>query len=725
MRRHAYVMPTQLAPGAPVAPVAPATTPGSPPLPPTQPVQLIDPVFPWAYAPLQDLTTVDSKGFPPYFKMVTSLFPSTREIALSCQVPLGLVVSPALVSGVPVIDGRVSGCPRCSACLAYVCPLTRVSPDGRVWKCALCGKDNQVPLSDPVPFPSRQELLNRVYDVIAPDNYINKDSGPVLMFVLDMSYKAWTLGFTQQMIATIKASLDSVPGHYRVGLMTMSDKITVFDLGHQSEIVIADIFDCALGGSIQNILPHLSDCKDTFIRALDELMTRVPTDPMKGNCLGSAYVVLARTLLTVGGVVIIGCVGLPTHGPYVLKPRSPGEDGEVGMLRLPKDGSGKVYRETAFNLNRAGVSVHLFTAGTEFSDLATIAVPPGLTCGSVSLYGAFSDDDKQRLHADIFGRMTDLYVWESSLRLRCSKGIKILKQHANCTLKNELVSFPVLARNDAVGFEFTIEGPLSSDRAVFQLAMVFTDSDKRRMIRVFTFDAQVTNDANAICRSIDEGALTTIMTRRAVALVLQKGSVVARNEMLKQIHSMFLRGTQFGAVFHLMHAMLVSDIFRNPLPGGIDERMSLLIRLRSIALKDLLLFLYPRMFVTDADCQLVPLNSQAFGVGSCILVHALDAIYVWISSAVSPDYLQKTFGVSNIADVPAEVPVLTTQENTNLRALFDFCWNFSGRYLPVEIMTQGDPREAIFGTILRDEGGQDVLPLSEWMKQMRPSVGVH
>lgn len=725
-KRRAYVMPGQQpTPPPPGAIPSPNAMPMAP-VPSSAPAQVIEPVFPWGYPKLLSPQPPSGVQFPPYFRPVTSVFPSTKECADACRIPLGLVVSPAIVSDVPEIDGRSGACYRCSSCSSYLCTRSQVSPDNRSWRCPLCGKDNHIMQSlDATPFNLRPELTHPVYDVIAPDAYSHIESGPAILFILDMSYHAWELGFTQQMIATIKASIDSVPEHYLIGLMTMSSQLSLFDLKNRGEIVLSDLSDCSLSGSVENLCQPVSECKEAFCAALDLLSARAPTDPNQGHCVGSAYYVAARVLARTGGIVLLGCCGLPRHGPYLLQPRVKGEEGEVGLLRLPKDGSGKFYREVAFMLNRASVSVHLFTAGTDYMDVSTICVPPGLTCGSCNTYGAFDEGERQRMHNDLFARMADLYCWDSSLRLRCSKGIKIIRPHTNCTLrKGDLVSFPVIARNDAIAFELGLETSLDTGIAIFQLAMVYTDTHKRRMIRVFTFETPVSPHANVVCNAIDEAALTTLMMRRSVTAVLTKGPVPARIDMSREVAAMFLTGAQFGAEYHLMHSMLGNLLFCDQFPGGVDARMALIIRLRAMSLNDLLLFLYPRMFVTDASNVLVPLGSQAFGVGSCVLVHTVDRIYIWISSAVSPSYLSSVFGVSSIDQVPADVPTLTSAENSSLRELLEQCWTFSGRYLPVEIMTQGDPREAVFATILKDDAHPNVaLPaLPEWARSMNPAV---
>jgi hypothetical protein len=82
-----------------------------------------------------------------------------------------------------------------------------------------------------------------------------------------------------------------------------------------------------------------------------------------------------------------------------------------------------------------------------------------------------------------------------------------------------------------------------------------------------------------------------------------------------------------------------------------------------------------------------------------VLVHSFDLIYVWVNPEAPPTIIWAFFGSDTL---PREVPQLDTRENVRLNEVITECYAMSGRYLPVEVIPPGDPREAIFGDILVD-----------------------
>lgn len=692
------------------------TNAGAPNVITSQPKQ-VEISFPWANNKLLNPESPQGyQQFPQYFRLVSSIFPGNKEIAAQCKIPFGLIVNPGLVEGVPEIDCSNSTVVRCESCMGYLCPQCKVAPDGRSWICPLCGKANPI-ISNTyaMDFASRPEFAVPVYDVIAPQTYVQKKSGPLFLFLIDMSTPSCACGLTAQMLTSIKASIPSIPDNYKVGLMTMGYNVSVFDLVTKSEIVIADTEEVPFSISLKNIFPTKAECADTLSELIDTLLERIGTEQITGHCLGSALVVVEQLLQNIGGVLIAGFTRLPTYGISKLKPR---QGSELSLLRLPADGSGKLYRDMAFKLNRAGVSVHYFTAGTEFEDLSTTAVPCGLTCGKCHHYGELNEKTCAKMHSDIYNTITDSYCWDSTLRLRCSNGIKLVRPHTNCVLRTDLVSFPVIASEDSIAFELGIESSITT--ALFQLAFIFTDTNCRRIIRVFTFVAPTSTRPMDVWNYVDEATLAAILERRSITEFLSSGTEGAI-QIKKQLTQLLKPGIPFVSLFHLMHSLTSSTALRaSPNPLGVDGRMSEIIGLRSIGINDLLLYLYPRMFATDSENIVpLPLTGESFGYGNCFLTHKNDKIYIWISQNVSPQYLQNTFGASSLETVPETVPTLDTKENKALQELIRDCWSLSCHFLPTEIITQGSPREAIFGEILVDDSAASGAPLNQWMKEIR------
>jgi hypothetical protein len=76
------------------------------------------------------------------------------------------------------------------------------------------------------------------------------------MFVLGVSRET---GLTQQMVATIRNSLDAT-ADAQVALATISDRLTLFDLARKLEIVYSDLDGLPLGRLFGNCVPPLREC---------------------------------------------------------------------------------------------------------------------------------------------------------------------------------------------------------------------------------------------------------------------------------------------------------------------------------------------------------------------------------------------------------------------------------------------------------------------------------
>lgn len=690
-------------------PVA-SPVPGSPaPSMPQQQKQEI--IFPWANPELNNpQTTMSTKdGFPPYFRVTTSYFPAKKVLAEKIKIPLGIVISPGLVSNVPVIDFS-EGIPfRCNHCSAYLCPSSNIQPDGKSWICHSCGKiaeikNNQMGL---LPLDQRPELFNCVYDMIAPKSYVHlPQSGPAFLFLCDTSSVAYGTGFTIQYLNSVKNSIQYLNDDTYVGFITTSNILTVFDLINLNEIIVPDIKDMKFQVDPSLTFPLLRDCRGNLLKVIDVLLERTPDTTIQSHCYGNALMLAESVMKNVGGIILAGIIGMPKYG-YTLNDRSKdaAANGESILLRLPPDGSGKIYRELALILNRAEISVHLFSIEYGYSDISTIGIPSGLTCGKVWLYPDFNENSQAKFSSDLFSVLTANYYYDSSLRLRTVEGLSYKTPYSNCVVRKEgLVSFPVFSQNTTVCYDINVEKDINSPTITFQLGVVHTNTQRIRMIRVFTFSIPSTTSISDILQNVDEGAIVTLESRRTLSAVLAVGS----NEALQRIKPKFvntlLSGANIRSCHHLFHGILSSHLFKTPHPLGIDGRMASIIHLRSASVTDVLLTNYPRMFVTDTpQISVLPLNSQSFGAGNVFLFHTVNQIFIWISANVSPQYLVNAFGVNSLQEVQQDLPQLNTPENQALQGLINESMNMSARYLRVEIITQGSPRESEFQDILVED----------------------
>jgi hypothetical protein len=524
------------------------------------------------------------------------------------------------------------------------------------------------------------EFSAPVYDIIAPDAF-GGATGPAMLFLIDFSIESVSMGFTFQCLALIRAALGSLSDVTRVGLATMGGVVTVYDLIHATECIVADLSDPVLPGQLT---PPLGECRKQFTDLLTRLMNRSQEAISTGHCFGSALVVCQHALASIGGIVVACLAGPPTVGPLSIRrcDRS---------LKPSDDEVGRSFRELGFSLNRAGISVHLFNLQSrDPTDLATISLVAGLTGGELHFYETF---DPARIHTDLFGCISGSYLWQTSLRLRATRGIKILTVAANCSCRDKTVHFPVLSSQHSVALDFAVDPEISGQRAVFQCACLFTNSRCQRIIRVMTFALPVAYRLDDVRRGVDEAALAAFLVKRCPGIVIGQGVREASSSVRLLLNTMLAKCFQFECFPYLVHSLLGSELLRH------DAKLVALMSARTYSLVNCLLYLYPRLFAVDTADGPLPLVQESFGRGRVFLAHTVDRLFVWVSPECPQDVVAAFFGREGVV---GEVPQLETEESRRINEMIGDCYALSGRYLPVEVIPPGSQREAVFAQILVD-----------------------
>lgn len=710
-------------------------------------------IFPWENSTVLNSPTVKNANtqqtysLPPYFRSISTCIPISKEVQTNAGVPLGIIVTPGLITNAPVINKSDSIVYRCSKCQGYLSPYTKVNlNDGKSYTCPLCGQMNTISVTPSNPRPLEPqyhpEYSNPVYDIIAPKTYVMLPKFvPVFSILVDVSIPAYTCGFTSQFLTSIKTILPSINQNICVNLITFADKVTTFDIINQREIIVPDSNDLV----VPKITPaRLQDNMNNLIEIIDELISRQPSPTAVGNCLPTALLLCTKLMQGYSGNAFIGVVNIPTLGPYPLHPRDPNQD-ELSMLKLPSDGSGKFFRDVAFHFSHAYASYHIFAISHNMSpqnqsagkiDMPVIGVPSGLTGGRCHYYGQATSESLARLHVDLFNELTTNYFYNASLRMRCTAGVKISKLHGNFLVQNkDLINFPVLMPESAISIELTVESELKNvSECLFQLALLWTSLEGVRMIRIFNFSLPVVSDVKTIRSSIDEGALATFFAKRVVHSVLSSGKESAMKLIHRDMFNIISHSISVRSMFHLSHAISLSQLISVPCDFGVDGRMCVSVFTRAANVVEMMLYLYPRMFALDSTIVdsvynkyagispnflgPLPLAAESFGYGSVFLFHTNTKIYIWVSKAADPSFLNGVFGCSSIQDLPTEIPSdIQTPENQKIQLLLNECWKLSGKYIPNEVIPQEDPREYVISRFLVDSTPNN--DLKAWANLMR------
>ena len=662
-------------------------------------------------------------SFPPYFRVATGVFPRQPNDPTCKYLSLGVVITPGLVSDVPVVDRSNSLVVRCLECAAYLCPFTPVLTNGHQFKCPFCGSSNDVRKMDAKskvdPLQGLPEVTAPVIDVVPPDSYVtNKRICKAFCFILDTSISAVMCGFTAQFASSLKSVVSTMDENAKVVLITMAEVPSVWDLERRQEYVVDDMEDRSMRNVVRVI--EVGKVRQNLMDILEHIENREPAPSAIGCCLPASLMLAEELLRTTGGIVAVGCVDIPNVGPHPLNLRQGGT--ELQMMKIPQDGTANFYREIAFKFNKMSISCHLFAALSQMPtcDLACLGVPCGLTGGSVHYYEQFTEDKRKELHTDLFNLLTAEYLWSCSVRLRCSSGVKIGRMHGNFVVQNKnLIWFPVLEKTRACSFELLVDKEISTPYVLLQMGMLWTTDDSKRMLRVFTFRFPLSTDYMAIKNSIDEGALTALIVKRAIFNMLSSGLEPALMHLKNEVIALVANGIPAESIFHLIHSFYFSKI-GTPGASTPDQKIAYSVWLRSASIVEMLLCLYPRMFALDTRSAAIPCEANSFAVGRVFLFHTNAKTYIWVSNEADPTFLSNVFGVTTVdaTTFPSDLAELDTDDSRYVHSKLQECWSLSGRYLPLEIIPQGSPRESVFGSLLVDTppGGETFL---DWLQKVK------
>lgn len=658
------------------------------------------------------------KRYPLYFRPACSVIPYNEEVFQNVGIPQAMIITPALVTDLTTINYTRFDVPRCRKCYSYLSPYIKIQQDGRTYKCPMCdeiSKVNDETLRQLGGLNSFKEISNQVYEYIAPRNYVHKPgSCQAFCVIIDTSKLAFETNFIYNFVECVKASINQLPDTAKISLILTSKEVSVFDFEKHEEIVITDTSD------INFPLPkpvELSECKEAFIARLDDVIAAGPKS--EGHSYGSALEVAIFVHQYTGGVVMAGVCGRPREGVHAIPARViTAQTTDVDLL-TSQGSDADFWRKIGFQLNRTGILVNLFCCNTKEvnADTASMATPSVLTGGEVYLY----DITKETLmNFDVFRLFTCEYLYDVTFRLRACDGVKLTHMHGNfAVIEKDLICFPILNPYHAISIGYAVEKPLCVREALFQGALIYTTKDRVRKIRIFNFALQTSPDILAVRRSLDESCLVSLFAKQCGYTLFQRGTYRTQDFLNDQLIQMRKKGVNIATMLQLAHGLFSSDMLNPYHPYLSDGRIVSIVTFRMMSIIDTCLLIYPRLFALDTKEGPLPLNQFCLRSGFVIGVHMYDKIIIWVSSLTPADYLKKAFNADTFDSIPNNILDIGTEESHDLVEFVTKCMEISMKYIPCEIIPQGDQRESIFDSIFVDDAAQNRLSLNDWSAKLQ------
>jgi protein transport protein SEC24 len=329
------------------------------------------------------------------------------------------------------------------------------------------------------------------------------------------------------------------------------------------------------------------------------------------------------------------------------------------------------YKDLGAELTRAQISVEMFLAPQAYVDLSSVAPLAKITSGDVRLYPSFHiSHSGEKLKNELIHVLTRYMGWEAVMRVRVSRGWKITKFYGNTFIRGQdLLVVPNCHADQTFAVSIDMEENVTPDPILcIQSALLYTNSEGERRIRVHTWAGLTTQNYNDIIQSIDVQAVTSMLSHIAIEHALKTDMTEGRNKLTAQCQTVVQAGNvapncealQFLPLYIM--GMLKSPAFRASNDISVDMRAQIWMRLATLNVSQAAAYFYPRMMslhdapehcgLPDADGKItlpdmLNLTSESMQQDGVYLLENGQDMMMWVGRAVGPAFLQSVFGASS------------------------------------------------------------------------------
>jgi len=401
---------------------------------------------------------------PKFMRMTVNAMPTSTSNKTKAGLPLGAIIQPlAKAEGleVPIVNFGQSGVVRCGRCRTYINAFVSFTDGGRRWRCNVCGKANDVPADYFCELDGegrrrdrmeRPELHMGTTEFVAAAEYmVRPPQPPVFLFLIEVSYAAVASGMLRCVAATLKHTLQHLPGGERtqVGLITFDSTLHFYNLSGASPqmMVVPEIEETFLPMP-NDLLVNLQEKQEQLAGLMEKLPTMFASSQSVEVALGPALRAAMQVVQHIGGKLAVFSCTRPTIGEAKLKNREGGprpskesSDGKATSLLQPDS---DFYKNMAVECSKQQVCVDIWSCGGSYTDLATIGQLAKHTTGSVYHYPGFSDvTEGEKLSRDLQHNLTRDQGWEAVMRVRVSRGLRISAFHGHFFIRGtDLLALP-------------------------------------------------------------------------------------------------------------------------------------------------------------------------------------------------------------------------------------------------------------------------------------------
>ncbi|KAH8361972.1 hypothetical protein KR200_002641 [Drosophila serrata] len=740
---------------------------------------------------------------PSIMRCTLTKIPESNSLLQKSRLPLGIVIHPFRdVNSLPVI--QCINIVRCRLCRTYINPFVYFV-DSKMWKCNLCYRVNELPDDfqfDPATktygdVTRRPEVRSSTIEFIAPSEYMLRPPQPAMyLFLFDVSIIAQQSGYLEAACAVLNRHLDEMPGDARtqVGFICFDSFVHFYSmaegLNQPHEMTLLDIEDPFLPRP-DSLLVNLKECKELVRDLLKQLPKRFAHTHDPGSALGAALQVAFKLMVSnirkyvkyklnrelkfiqqaSGGRITVFQSCLPNKGPGALEPREDPNNRsakDVAHLNPATD----FYKRFALECSGYQIACDLFLMNQQYSDMATIS---GISKHSGGCVHHFPLYQKTKPHmVDSFRTCFKRYLtrkigFEAVMRIRCTRGLQVHTFHGNFFVRStDLLSLPNVNPDAGYGMQISYDESLTDVKTIcFQAALLYTNSEGERRIRVHTVCLPVTASLPEVMHSADTEAIVGLLSKMAVDRSVASNLSDARDAFINATIDVFnsfkiaqnLPSGQSGQLIAprslallplYILGLLKHPAFRVGTSTRLDDRVFAMDCMKTLPLDQLMKYVYPELYKIDAliyharnsnssppqdddeeedeplpELPRLQLSAEHLDSRSIFLMDCGTLIMLYVGLNVPSDVLETVLGISSTAELGDYVyglPNVVSNENDVLKR-FILRLNYDKPYSAlVQIIRDTSTAKGQFIERLSDDRSESSLSYYEFLQHIRAQV---
>eukprot|EP00775_Hariotina_reticulata_P013331 gene13331-13460_t len=592
---------------------------------------------------------------------------------------------------------------------------------------------------------------------------------PVYFFAIDVSAAAYASGMVAVAAKAISSCLDQLAGDERtmVGFLTYDSSLHFYNLKASltapQMLVVTELDDPFLPLP-DDLLVHLHESR-AVVDALLEVLPQgynstTSNDSAMGPALQAAFFVMGH----VGGKLLLFQAGMPSLGAGKLKASRENlnlyNTEREPTLRNPED---PFFKHWAGEASSKQITLDLFLGTNGYADLASLSSIPRYTCGQVYYYPGFhAARDGAKLTQELVHNLTRPTAWEAVMRIRCSRGLKISSFHGHFFNRStDLLALPTCDPDKAFAVQIAHEETMVSGPAAFvQCALLHTNSNGERRIRVHTMMLPVLSELSELYRAADGAATACLLAKLGVEKSLMSKLEDTRQALVSKLalslkeyrllHGAHVRNPGaliYPSTLKYLPAYVLGLLKTNAFRGtgrevAADERSAAAHALMAAPVSDTLQWAYPDVYMlTDTSGQwgteqqgqvvlppTVPASLGFMAIGGCYLLDNGNMLVLWLGREAPAAWLTQVLGpdAGNASVDPSTLPLEPPRSNpvsqrvckviSTLRA------QHATSFAPAFAVRQGTPLEAHVMPLFVEDRSQGQFGFGDFLQQLHRMV---